>query len=284
MKLKVSGIIQDFEVETFTITQDEILIQSSEAAEVIEKGIFAKADETVAAPPPAPAPVATILAAVPEKLGEFTVAQMKESGWNEAQLLEHGYLKEVPAEEVSVDAADIPPTAPPVPAKDEPITKFTHDEKNYRMAPKAAGGTLDQFLSKGWSIEDVISEGFAELDEVEPTTFPYRNDSNEWVDSAGVIFDAEKHSMTKANVPGVTVKGLFKKKRGYKGDKQDVVDPNQSDAAKDVAPPPAAPSVPTPTTDASAAPAAPSAPTAPSTDDDEDIDEELEGIIKGWNS
>ncbi|MCP4143883.1 MAG: hypothetical protein GY752_01220, partial [bacterium] len=149
----------------------------------------------------------------------------------------------------------------------------------YIMAPKAAGATEEQFIQKGWSRKDLIAEEYLILNPAtapKPNTsgWPQQNEENEWLDSEGTVFDENMHAMTKSKVPGVTVKGVFKKRRGYKPEDPSVA-PVQKEPA--VAPPPTS-------TEAPAAPSAPSAPTAPSAPSagDEPLDEELDSLIKNW--
>lgn len=262
MKLIIHGLDNKFTLDNFSVTKDEMQIACQDLLDFIT-------DEEIApAPPPPPAEPEYII--VPTaKLNGATIEAYKENGWSEQQLLDHGFVEKQP---ISEQPAPVAPKSAGMPA-------------GYKMAPKAAGTTFEQWIAKSWSVQDLIEQEYLIKDVPETPEFPYQNENGEWVDSAGVIWDGEKHSMSKAGVPPVTTKGLFKKKRGYVEPTDapaDNTDPNATQAAQDVAPP--APPAPAPAAPTMAAPAAPTAPTAPAapTVGDDSLDAELENILSDW--
>ena len=192
MKLIIHGHRGEMTLENFNITKDCMQIECAQLVEALMPTIEA------AAPPPPPAEPEFII--VPTaKLNGATIEAYKENGWSEQQLLDHGFVEKQPISEQPATKADTGVSIP----------------DGYKMAPKAAGTTFEQWIAKSWSVQDLIEQEYLIKDVPETPEFPYQNENGEWVDSAGVIWDGEKHSMSKAGVPPVTTKGLFKKKRGY---------------------------------------------------------------------
>ncbi len=289
MKIVITGVKhEELEVTNFTIEPNQMTIECAKLTELVEKGIEFQ-PVVIDTPPPPPVVVYELVPT--KKLGDSSVEDFKQAGWSEQQLIDNGYLERVEQAVIEQVPAASQPPAPP--AADEPATKATNDNltvhvngQEYVMAPKAAGTTMQQFIDRGWTEDDLIKQEFlVPKNKTEKAEFPYQNENGEWVDSAGVIWNGEKHSMSKSGVPPVTTKGLFKKKRGYVEPKDapaDNTDPNQTQAAQDVAPPPPAPAAPpAPAMEAPAAPSVPAAPAAPTVGDD-DLDAELENILSDW--
>lgn len=244
MKLIIHGLKDVFTVDNFSITKSQLQFESAQLIEFIDS-LVAASNQEAPTPPPAPKEPQYIIEPTPLMNG-LTIEQFKEKGWTEQQMLDAGYVEKRLIEDDDAEeeksTAKSAPSAPSAP-------------------PKPDG------------------------------EWPQLNEYNEWVDSTGQIYDEEMHGWTKKDMPAVTAKGVFKKKRGAKNKKDNPnKDPATTKAAQDVAPPPekaAAPAVPsTNASNASQAPSAPNASSAPSAPtvggDDEELDSELEDIIKDW--
>lgn len=233
-----------------------------------------------------------------EAIGNYTIEQYLASNWTMDQLLEKGFVQIVKSEP-EAPPAPTEPEAPPAPTEDEipeipkipdlaPETETVEfDGVHYKIAPKAAGAVFQQFYDSGWTKDTLLSEGYliavvAEPDIIEtpevpsipnvaPETvevrWPRKNDDDDtWSDSQETIFDSVKHGMSKGDIPAVTIKGVFKKKKGY----QPPVGESEAPEAPELT-----------SISAPEAPEAPKAPEAP-TVTDEPLDVELKDLIETW--
>ena len=294
-KLIIAGITASFTLDSLCLTNEGHIEISS--------GELAKYFTSLATPSAPAAPVIEWVAA--DNL-EYTLDQYKASGWDDQQLKDAGFLvcKEVTASAPQAPAA---PSAPKAPERGVPEVpkivetkiagQFTVDNQLYMLTAKAAGASYEQFTSAGWSLESLVSEGYVtqiggkgiNAETEAPKEYPFLNESGDWIDSAGVVFDLNLHSMGSDKVPAVTTKGIFKKTRRKA--------PTVAPASPETETTSGVPAAPNAETEANSIPAAPSAsgvPTAPNagnasaaataaTIEDEPLDEELANIVKDWN-
>ena len=314
MRLRILGMQTDFNIDGLALVDGDITIDSSGLVahiKELQKQIAALQPAKSEEPPKPPAPVEVEYVGT-DKLGDYTVETYRTTGWTTEQLLDAGYIvvKEAPPEVVEppkppalkvVEPPKPPSDIPPVPDKKitppvPPVVEaelHEFDGKQYKLAPKAAGATVKQFLDMGWEYEDLIREEYLVLVETatpetpsstpevpSDASWPRKNEAGEYVDSADTVFDDVRHGVSKNDVPAVTVKGVFKKKKGYKPA------PEAPDKTTPEAPAKTTPEAPA-SLDAPAAPSAPEASQASqassaSTTGGEPLDNELEDLIKGW--
>lgn len=287
MKLKIVGLKEEFDVLNFNVDANRITVESEQLTSYIDQ---IGAEEEPPAPPPAPKKV---VYESTEKMGAYTREQYEAMNWTVEQMVEAGYLvavAELETTHVEEEAPPAPPKPKTAPAPPAPESNPTHmvNRTLYEMAPKAAGATREQFIADGWTDADLITEGYLvrhnpPREEAPTPEWPKKNENEEWVDSAGTLFDKVKHGMTKDKIPSTMKGGIFKTKRGY------VETTEASETAEEsTAPAPPKPKLPPkPSTAASKIPAAPGVPKAPSAPaapgvTDEALDAELEGMIKDW--
>lgn len=291
MKLTINDVNQKFKIDILTITSKECVIASEDLVAYISDLIQAAPPEEIeTAPPPPTSP--KIIYKPAENL-KYDIEAYKSQGWTHQELIDAGHLVPMKIVESGPPGSDVAP-APPKKLAPTSIELSDSDEPGeyivrgvvYVMAAKAGKSTHQKYLNSGWDDADLIDAEYLvprdapEEDAPEPT-WPTKNENEEWVDSAGTVFNKEAHGMSKDKVPAVTVKGVFKKRKGYKPPKEA---PAQSQAELDVAPPPPkkAPKPPG-TIAASKAPLAPTAAQAASASgEDEPLDAELESMIKNW--
>jgi len=201
-----------------------------------------------------------------EAMGKFSIQDYRNNGWTEAQLLAEGLVREVAV----------------------PIEEPTH-----KMTALANGASYEQYVKSGWSHQQMLDGGIVEPDSVDTPPAPEapelavsewpKKDGDEWIDSAGDVWNPSSHSrsknMDKGFPPSVTKSGVFKKRKGQVASVAPAAPAPAAPAP--AAPAPAAPA-PAALAPAALAPAAP-APAAPS-GTDEPLDEELAAIVKGFNA
>lgn len=276
MKLCIVGLKKTFDISEMHLVDDCITVTAFDLTEYVE-GLQTPVKVEAETPPPPPPVDVTY-----EKSEScpHDIDTLKKAGWTQDQLIAKGFLVEVVTAE--------PEAAPPPPPADEPSAppvetialaegEFEVDGKVYKMCTVANGVPYKQFAeSSEWSLELLLKHKYCEFirDASTPVpppvpeaekTYPFMNDAGDWEDSTGATFDAEKHGMTDAGIPGVTVKGKFKARRGT-GKK----------AANAPLPPP---------DDAGGNPKA-DAPPPPEGNvvGEEDIEAELASLIKDWKS
>jgi hypothetical protein len=285
MKLKINGLEEVFNADGVMLdtASDVLAIESDNLVAFINalrESVAVEADEVVE--------VATEVEITYEPTDKMVrpVEEYKELGWTTEMLVDGGYLTAVEVEKVVEEVAiPAPPVeevaipAPPVatvPAA--PSTKSVDiNGVKYNLTALAKSNTIEDFYNIGWSNEELIKSGYLEIDETsaaasaETTAWPRKNESGEYVDSAGTVFNADLHSMSRDGVPPVTKAGKFKKSRAKK---KEVSVPAPPPAAVEAvpAPPPAAPEA--PGLDIPAPP-----PAAPAAEDPE-----LAQILSNWET
>lgn len=238
-----------FKIDSLEMTLSGCTIKSNEFDTFIASLSVAEAPpEAPEAPPEAPPEIKY----EPTSKMAYSLEAYEAQGWTQQLLIDNGYL--IPVTDVKANSDGT----------------VAYDEELYKTTPKCAGATIKQFLENGWTLPNLIKEGYIveqsaviapDVPKAEPE-WPQKTDANEWIDSAGTIFNPDAHGLTKSKIPAMTPKGVFKKKRNLKK-----------------ASAPAAPEAPA----ASTAPAAPAAPEAPAVGGDEDLDAELTNLISNWD-
>jgi hypothetical protein len=253
--------------------------------------------------------VEPVAAAEPEYVanGSYTIQQLLDAGWSYDQMVSEGHATLVAPAVVETAAAPTPtptpepeaPAAPVAPviaaAPEAPVVPEVVAEPEPTMTAKAAGATRQQFLDTGWTDDQLVDHGYMELPvEAAPATpeapatpaapaaaeWP-RQHEGDWIDSTGEVWSADKHAKSaSSDVPPVTAKGVFKKRRG--GGKSAPATPAAPESSAPVAP--SLFPVPEAVVDPAPPLGAPAAPSAAATDAAVvDGDAELADIIKSWN-
>lgn len=255
----------------------------------------ATANAAIAPVTPAPAPVesAEIEYIATAKL-EFSIEQMLDAGWTHEQMLAEAMIEVVETVEPEPVAEPVA-AAPPPP---EPVAPPPVESAEPEMTALAGGASYNQFIENGWTHDAMVDAGYVEAPQAAAPQAPVapvpqapvaqitqgtsiddthtwpKQDGENWVDSAGVVWDAAQHSTSRTTPhPPVTAAGRFKVRRGSKSKPAAPAAP----AAMSIAPSaPAAPPA------AAAPPTAPAnnAPIAPPISGGEDP--ELAALIKDW--
>lgn len=294
MKLVLKGLSKTFNISAIVVTDTEVLLEGvDDLIEAIRPLVSGSATEVAIVPAPEPTLIPAAPTGVKYELAYdclYTVADLEAAKWTTQQMIDAGYL--VPVTEKAAPPAPVEvPAAPPAPEPEVVALapgEFELDGAVYKMEAIAAGATYKQFTDAKWTKEMLLKHSYmskvrdlavsttpaapAAPVSTEARTYPFLNDEGDWEDSEGTIYDETKHGMGKDKVPPVTQAGVFKKRRGGP-----------------VASAPEAPAAPpAPDTKAPAAPPAPEtkAPPAPVTgviEDEEELDADLESILKQWS-
>jgi hypothetical protein len=120
-------------------------------------------------PVPAPAPAAPVHQ-MTAKAGGATYEQMVANGWNDAMMIEQGYMV-APAASVpaplpagSVPTAPVPAPVvhapPPSPVIPNPDMRAVPAAPARQMTPKANGATYEQMIAGGWNDVTLVQHGY----------------------------------------------------------------------------------------------------------------------------
>jgi len=297
---KTQDLIREVAIDMFVVAVDgpepsiDLFVDSEQAffGGAVTAAEMAEAEVVTAAP---------VVASEPEyeATGSYTIQQLLDAGWSHDQMVSEGHAKLVepvvvaPTPEPEAPAAPVAPVAPVTPVA--PATPEAVAEPEPVMTAKAAGATRQQFLDTGWTDDQLVEHGYMEMPAKAAPATPEvpstpaapaatewpRQHEGDWVDSAGEVWSEDKHAKSaSSDVPPVTGKGVFKKRRG---------------GAKVAPVAPTAPTAPAPSALSAAVDAAIAAPTAPplgapaapteaATDGAVvEGDAELADIIKSWN-
>jgi len=242
MRLIIKGVDSEFTAHKVTFEGDVLTIVNSDL-EMFIKGLQEnqKVEEVVEiiAPPPAPVMEVPVEYEPTELMGNHTMEAYEAAHWTKEAMLKKGVIRIKEPTVVVVPKEDLIPTAPrldvlaPPPALDIPapaLETITPEELEipaapadghtivdglqYKLSVLAKGNTLDDFYKIGYSNDQLVKNGYLEVVTAPvKDIWPIKNSNGEFVDSTSTVFDLNKHSLGKNEIPPVTTKGVFKKSR-----------------------------------------------------------------------